>query len=220
MPFDPDAMVAMLTGFYPTPTIANLRRAYTERPDYFAGGRLFGSCGEKLLLPTGRAWDLMFDCGGPRARWQAIDVTDGGSGADDPFALETGPLDPLELPDILAPVRDDAFTQLVADALRELGASDDVLHGAATTLIEAGAPSGLGDALTSALDDAVRAQRDQQHEIESFRPEDVAQAAEDGRLVTDARPGMPDDGDLDPTADVEPGDPGPPPRDDTERPEK
>lgn len=219
MPFEPGAMVAMLKSFYPVVTIANLRRAQQERSEYFGGGALFGSCGEKLRLPTGQVWDLMFDCGGLNAHWQAIEPGEGGGGGDDPFSLEPGPLDVLELPEIVPPVPDGAFTQLVADAIRELGASDDILHQAGTVLVEANAPSGLGDALSAALDDAMRAQRDQQHEVESFRPEDVARAADDAHAVTDTRPGMPSDSELNPTAEVEPGDPGPPPRDDKQNPE-
>jgi hypothetical protein len=218
MPFDPGAMVTMLQAFYPVPTVANLRRASQERPDYFAGGTLFGSCGEKLLLPHGQAWDLMYDCGGLNARWQAIDVTAGGGPSDDPFALDPGPLDRLELPDATPPVPDDTFTQIVAGALRELGASDDQLQLAGTVLVEASAPTGLGDQLSAALDDAMRAAEGQQRAIDALTPEDLARAAGDAKTVTDARPGIPDDGDAVPPAQDEPIDPGPAPDIQNDRP--
>jgi hypothetical protein len=63
-PFDPVALLAMLQAFYPTPSGAALAQARAERPEYFAGGELFGSKGDKLRLGDGRVFDCIFAAGG------------------------------------------------------------------------------------------------------------------------------------------------------------
>lgn len=134
-PFDPVALLVMLQAFYPIPTVINLQRARRERPEYFAAGTLFGSSGEKLLLPDGRAFDLIFDAGGPRAHWQVIPAggTDGGN--DDLFPLEPGPLAPLDPGFFPAPIPDSEFEGLMAGALGELQHEPAALAAAAQTIV-------------------------------------------------------------------------------------
>jgi hypothetical protein len=80
-PFDPAALVAMLRAFYPIVGRAALRRARSERPEYFAGGTLIGSSQTHLQLADGRIFDLILNEGAPQGQtaWQALDVTDGGT---------------------------------------------------------------------------------------------------------------------------------------------
>lgn len=217
MAFDPGAFVTMMVTFYPVVTIANLRRAREERPDYFGGGHLFGTCGEKLRLPTARIWDLMRDCGGRNAAWQAIDVTDGGGGGDDPFVLDRGPLDELELPPIVTEGGETVFTNLVAAALVELGGSDDVLDHAGDLIVEGGATSGLSDALQADLSEAVGARQGERQALDALNVSELLDATNDNADVAEGEPGTPDLGDDDPPAEEDPRDPGPRPRDDDDR---
>ncbi len=95
-PFDPWALLAMLLAFYPTPSAAALRQARAERPEYFAGGLIIGSKGDKLELPDGRVWDLIYAAGGLPGdqRWQVLEVT--GDAGGDGWGLEPGPLTPID----------------------------------------------------------------------------------------------------------------------------
>jgi hypothetical protein len=125
-PFDPDALLAMLLAFYPTPSAAALRQARAERPDYFAGGTLIGSKGDKLRLGDGRVFDLVFASGGlpGQQRWQVIDVTNDPGSAGDPFALEAGPLTPIDSTDVWPGSPAPGFESYVAG---ELGALDGTI---------------------------------------------------------------------------------------------
>lgn len=137
-PFDPVALVVMLLTFYPVVSVPALQLARAERPEYFAGGVLGGSKGEKLTLPDGRVFDLIYAAGGPPSamRWQAIDVTDGGGGDADPWPLEDGPLTPLEETFVFPPRQDGRFESLVTRELEALGGADDVLQRAAQAVTE------------------------------------------------------------------------------------
>lgn len=153
-PFDPYALLAMLLAFYPVVSVMNLIRARAERPDYFAGGTLFGSCGEKLRLPDGRVWDLIYDCGGPNARWQAIEPGPGGDGGGDGFELEPGPLTPLDETTAIPPLSDPSFEPLVTDSIGEVRTLEGLMGDAATTMTTDAAPGAIGDALDAALGEA------------------------------------------------------------------
>lgn len=135
-PFDPVALVAMLNAFYPVVSAAVLAFARTERPEYFAGGVLFGSKGDKLRLPDGREFDLIFAAGGPveQRRWQCI--IPGPAGDDDPFALEAGPLLPLDGSRFTTPAPASEFEGLMARGLEQLAGADTTLGSAATTVTE------------------------------------------------------------------------------------
>lgn len=137
-PFDPTALLVMLLTFYPVVTPANLQRARTERPEYFSGGILFGSKGDKLRLPDRREWDLIVASGGPVSgrRWQVLFIDPNAPVVDDPFALEDGPLTPIDEQATLPPLEDHTFELLAAQHLEELGAVDGQLHRAAQTIIE------------------------------------------------------------------------------------
>lgn len=69
-PFDPSALVAILSAFYPDVSTASLAKARAERPGVFQGGTLVGD-GSQLQLPDGRLFDLI----GPRG-WQVVRHSD------------------------------------------------------------------------------------------------------------------------------------------------
>jgi hypothetical protein len=95
-PFDAVALLAMLLAFYPTVNASELARARRERPEYFAGGTLLGSKGDKLRLPDGRIFDLIQNAGGlpGQQRWQVIEP---GPSVPEPWPLEAGPLTPIDV---------------------------------------------------------------------------------------------------------------------------
>jgi hypothetical protein len=133
-PFDPQALLVMLLTFYPIVSVAELQRARAERPEYFAAGTLFGTVGEKLLLPDGRAFDLIYDASGPLAsrRWQVIEAGPGGDG--DPFGLEAGPLGPVDEPTAVPPLSDPTFVPLVSGAIGELSVLEQRIGDSGTTI--------------------------------------------------------------------------------------
>lgn len=97
-PFDAAACLAMLVAFYPIVGPGALLRARSERPEYFAGGTIGGREGDKLTLPDGRVFDCIFQVNTPQQHWQMLLLSaEGGSGGEiDPFALEDGPLVPID----------------------------------------------------------------------------------------------------------------------------
>jgi hypothetical protein len=133
-PFDPHALLVMLLTFYPIVSVAALQRARAERPEYFAAGTLFGSKGEKLLLPDGRAFDLIFAAGGlpGQQRWQVIEAGPGGDG--DGFGLEAGPLAPVDEPTAVPPLSDPTFVPLVSGAIGELHVLEQRIGDSGTTI--------------------------------------------------------------------------------------
>lgn len=132
----------MLLAFYPDVSAAALARARQERPDYFAGGTLGGSHGDKLFLPDGQIWDLIFAVdGGGIPRWQAIQASSGGGGGDDDrFPLEPGALVPLDEAQWPVPAPVPIFEPLVAGALIELGGAAGVLDSAQVGIGEHSSP--------------------------------------------------------------------------------
>lgn len=143
VPFSADALLAMLLAFYPVVGPAALARARQERPDYFAAGTLIGRHGDALKLPDGRIFDLIFDVLGPGMRWQVLEDRGDGAGTDvdDPFALEEGPIVPIDESAWPEPAPVPVFGPLVADRLSELGASDTVIGLAYNTAVEGAAAS-------------------------------------------------------------------------------
>lgn len=140
-PFDGVALVAMLVTFYPVVSPAQLRLARNERPEYFSGGKVIGSKGDKLELPDGRVFDLIFAAGGPPSgmRWQCIEAGPGDGG--DPWPLEPGPLTPIDEPAPIGTTGDTTFQQLMGGALEELGFPDVTLAAAAQTVSELTPPA-------------------------------------------------------------------------------
>lgn len=137
-PFDPAALVAMLLAFYPAVSVAALVRARRERPEYFAAGELFGTHGEKLRLPDGRIFDLIFDVDGPRRRWQAVDVTGEVPGGSESFPLEPGPLEPIDVETVLPPPLEPVFAALVAGYLGDVQRAAGAIGVAAGDIVAAG----------------------------------------------------------------------------------
>lgn len=155
----------MLLAFYPVVGPAALRRAREERPDYFAGGEVRGTEGDKLWLGDGRKFDLIFQVNTPGQAWQVLELfgVDGAAAPDDPFRLEDGPLVPFDLSAFPRPPREDTFTPIAADAAGELATVDGALHLAHTTIAEAADPAALdaldvdgGGDLDSAIEGAHR----------------------------------------------------------------
>lgn len=145
-PFDPIALLAMLRAFYPEATVANLRRAREERPEYFAGGALFGSKGEKLRLPDGRVFDLIFATGTSQARWQVLEDTGGGGGGGG-WPLENGPLTPIDPQRFPVMVSDPIFVSLAAGRLAELHTTEEAIGAREARMLEAADPGALDDEL-------------------------------------------------------------------------
>ena len=152
-PFDQVACLAMLLAFYPTPSPANLALALRDRPEYFHGAQLIGHSGDKIVLPDGRIFDVIFAVDGPVAgrRWQMLEAGPGGGDAS-PWPLEPGPLTPLDEPAAPAPASTE-FEQIIAGALEQLGGSDGVLAAAATRVSDGAAALALVDAGGAELDD-------------------------------------------------------------------
>lgn len=128
----------MLVTFYPTVSAANFARARIDRPEYFAGGVIFGSKGDKLRLPDGREWDCIVAAGGPPEgrRWQCVLIVPTGPGPENPFVLEEGPLVPIDEAGFVPPRTPPAFAALVARELAPLEGSDQILAGAAQPIAE------------------------------------------------------------------------------------
>jgi hypothetical protein len=156
-PFDATALLAMLLTFYPIVGPAALARARSERPEYFAAGTIGGKGGDKLLLPDGRVFDLIYGVSGPsdQWRWQVVELGLGIEPPPDPFALEPGPITPIDLSAFLPFDRAPTFAPLVARELAALPALDAGLF-VARQAIAAGAaafrPGDLDADLGEAID--------------------------------------------------------------------
>lgn len=178
-PFDPTALLAMLLTFYPIVSVAALARARSERPAYFAGGTLFGSTGEKLRLPDGRVFDLIFDASNPdpaRRRWQVIEPS-GGQTTANGFTLEPGPFTPIDEGAWFRPTAAPVFVPLVAEALRGLGSADGLLGTAASTLIAASSPAALEAVFSDTIDPAENRIGSSRNLLNAADPSDIIVAS-------------------------------------------
>jgi len=174
-PFDPTALLAMLLTFYPLVSVAELQRARRERPDYFAGGVLFGSTGEKLRLPDGRVFDLIFDASNPdptRRRWQVIEPGPGRPD-DETFPLERGPFTPIDGGRWPAPSGVNVFVPLVAAAYASLGDADGLFGRAASTIVEASSPAALTTMFHSTIDKAEGTIGSSRNRLNAADPSDI-----------------------------------------------
>lgn len=212
-PFDPFALVAMLTVFYPVVSSASLARAFAERREYFAGGRLTGSKGDKLTLPDGRVWDLIFAAGGPPAarRWQALDVTEDGPAPNDPFALEDGPLTYLDEELGTLPPIGETFEALVAGHLAAFGDSDGLLARAAVDVAEFDGARRVADDYDRTIVPALEGHANVGRALDGQDLGDELDAAGGAGEIIDATGPLYDDP---PPADLPEPDPGDPPPDD------
>lgn len=182
-PFDPVALLTMLLTFYPVVNGSELARARRERPEYFAGGVLFGSKGDKLQLTDGRAFDLIANAGGAPGsqHWQVIPA--GPGGAADPWPLEPGPVVPLDLPDTVRSGPTNQFEALVGGALASLGATDDSLGGAAEQLAASADAGGMVDDGGAGLEPLERVAEEVTH---SRSADDVAGVLDNANNVSGA----------------------------------
>lgn len=212
VPFDPVALLAMLLAFYPVVGPAALLRARAERPDYFAGGEIRGTKGDKLWLPDGRKYDLIFATGSPAQHWQVLGPLPDGAGAapDDPFALEDGPLARLDPARFVLLPRAPEFQPLVAAAVAEWSGHDTALATAHASMVEGADPIAL-DLAGGELDGAEGALGPHHALLDQANPADVIG-------TTDAH-GATIDSELDALDEIVPGPidphvptPRPPPR--------
>lgn len=210
-PFDPIALLSILLTFYQPATVENLRRAHRERPEYFAGGELFGTNGEKLRLPDGRVWDFIFDVGGPQARYQAIDVTagDGDSGA---FPLEPGPLRPIAVDSVIPPPSSgQSFESLFAGALGELGAAEGAIGHHEQIIAGAADPIGLDAEFEDTIGRAAATLEGDRFAFAALDPGALLDRSTEQQFGIDGVDReLPNPDDTPPDMDVE--DPGQPPR--------
>lgn len=209
-PFDPTALVAMLLAFYLNVSAGDLARARVERPDYFSGGTLGGSHGDKLFLPDGRIWDLIFAVdGGGIPRWQAIEATSGASdGAELLFPLEPGPFLPIDGAQFPEPMPAPLFEPLVAVHLGELAHTDDTLDGARLGILEHSSPDPLQHVAILTIDPADAAVADELAALHLSVP-DTELATTTGSSGTIARHQA--DYTEPPPVELPPYDPGAPP---------
>lgn len=207
-PFDPVALLAMLQAFYPVVGPAALARARAERPDYFSAGAIIGTSGDKIRLPDGRIFDLIFDTNGPHTRWQALDVGTGTGGPDveDPFALEAGPLVPVDLSAWSFSTPGPVFESLVAGHLAQVGPLAGGLDGSLETLTLASSPRGLENAFGATIGAAVEQLAAEGYALDGIAPFDVVAAVAAAGPAIDAEAGSFDEP---PPAEVTP-DPAPP----------
>jgi hypothetical protein len=218
-PFDAAALLAVLLAFYPVVSVASLQRARAERPEYFAAGTLGGSKGEELFLQDGRVFDLIAAAGGPPSgrHWQVIDVTNDPGGAADPFALEEGPLTPLDEDDTLPSPPGESFVTLVADELSAFGATDEHLALAAAAVVEFDGGADLDNASGELLDpaiehhDAMRSALDQDDPADELEAAGLSRDQIDGELQRFDEPTPPDIPEPDPGRVPRTDDDGTPP---------
>lgn len=216
-PFDPGALLVMLLTFYPIVSVATLQRARAERPEYFAAGQLGGSKGEKLTLPDGRVFDLIFAAGAAPSvqRWQAIDVTNDPGTPGDGLTLDPGPLAPLDDLAIALPRVGDVFESLVSGELAALDGADGVLQAAAAAATDTDLAASLGFRYAQRVEPAIEAHGALRAALEADNPiAEVGAADEHSRVPGVAAHQYADD----PPPDLDEPDPGTPPGDDEETP--
>ncbi len=175
-PFDRWALLAILLAFYPTPSAAALRQARAERPEYFAGGAIIGSKGDKLQLSDGRIFDLIYAAGGMpgEQRWQVLEVT--GEGGSDEWALEAGPLAYLDPATIPAPGYNNELERLWGETWASLGNSDAGMVAAANEIASVGDAAPLENSFESDVGGAAGAVDDQLRSLHVLDPADVIDA--------------------------------------------
>lgn len=174
-PFSPAALVVMLVTFYPDVSAAALVRARLERPEYFAGGVLGGSHGDKMSLPDGSGWDLIYDVENATGNrhWQCIPAGGDATAGDPTFALEPGPLVPIDQAQWPAPSPQAVFLPIVADAFSDLTGVDALLASAASTMAEASSSAAFDAAVSGAIGDGDAARAGELEAARGATPDDV-----------------------------------------------
>jgi hypothetical protein len=209
-PFDPFALVAMLSAFYPVVTPANFARARAERPEYFAGGFIMGSKGDKLTLPDGRVFDCIFAAGAPvtERRWICIDVTNEKGGPVDAFPLEPGPLVPLDEAIVIFGDGGTDFAGLVGGHLADFGGSEGLLDRAAHDVTETPIDVSIAAGYAQTIDPAGEQNAAIRAALNADNPVDVLERAEAHNGVVDSESGKYDE---EAPPDIEAPYPGEPP---------
>lgn len=269
-PFDPDALLAILSAFYPDVSTASLAKARAERPGVFSGGSLIGD-GSQLQLPDGRIFDVIGPSGwqvvahsddpaaagvwdgnriaafflsyglvvapsvisqweGYLSKWgwknpnyflfrisHAQELVDAGkadplppdTGSGDPFALEDGPLTPIdEAINFFGFGSAPTMESIVSDQLGALDGSDaqlDGVQGSVESFDPAGASASIDD---GSLEDAADAHANASAAANTETIDDVAGATEgQGAGIDPIRGGY----DETPPPDITAPDPGDPP---------
>lgn len=217
-PFDPFALVAMLTAFYPVVTPANFARARSERPEYFAAGRIVGSKGDKLQLPDGRVFDCIYAAGAPvsERRWICIDVTNEKGGPVDAFPLEPGPLEPLDEAMAIFPATGSDFAGLVGRHLEDFGGSEGLLDRAARDVVETPIDVFVAEGYARTVDPAAEHHAAIRAALDADNPIDVLERAESHDGIVNEQSGHYDE---EPPPDVEAPYPGEPPDEGPRNPE-
>lgn len=185
-PFDPDALVAMLRAFYPQPSGAAFALARAQRPEYFAGGVIFGSKGDKLRLPDGREYDCILAAGGPPSSraWMCSLIEPGDPGVDDPFALDDGPLAYIDDGVVIFPGDVPDFEQLVVTELGALDGAEGVLDRAGADVQVAADPDRFDGSYRALVDPAREAHVRLRNALDGDDPMDVIEStnAHDGEI--------------------------------------
>lgn len=219
-PFDPAALLTMLLAFYPIVSAAAFAQARRERPEYFAGGQIFGSKGDKLRLPDGREFDCIIAAGGPASgrRWSCSEIVDDPNAVPDPFELEPGPLDPVDEDMAIFAESRDTFAALVAGELDALTGADGVLQNAGDAVGAADLAGGLEDSYRRLVEPAAVAHAGTVTALDADDFGDVIAATESHGAAIEAGEAAYAD-ELPPAlAEPDPGNP-PPPEPDEPKPE-
>lgn len=185
-PFDGAALVAMLQAFYPAVSAAAFARARSERPDYFGGGVIFGSKGDKLRLPDGREFDCIQAAGGPPSgrRWTCSLIDPNAGGDDDPFALEDGPLAFVDEETVIFPGGDPSFESLVTGPLGTLDGAEAALDGSAEAIVAWDGADRVDGSYRALVEPATEAHKRIRAALDNDNPADVIAAtnAHDGEI--------------------------------------
>jgi hypothetical protein len=185
-PFDPAALVAMLRSFYPAPSGAAFVRARGERPEYFAGGTIFGSKSDKLRLPDGREFDCIVAAGGPAAgrAWQCALIDPNAPGAADPFPLEPGALEPIDEDMVIFPGGEPPLEGIVAADLSGLDGADGILEAGAADVAAFDGATVLDDTYRDLVEPAAEHHAGVRAALDADDPADVIDAtnSHDGEI--------------------------------------
>lgn len=210
-PFDPAALLAMLLAFYPVVSAAAFSQARAERPEYFAGGVIFGSKGDKLRLPDGRQFDCIKAAGGPASgrRWTCSLIDPTAPGEPDPFPLEDGPLVPADEDAAIGPALTWDLESRWASEMGALAGTDGVLATAATAAAEFPGAADLEDSYARTIEPAAAAHVAIRQALDGDDPSDELGAIDDhGNIIAATEPDYIED----PTPDIAEPDPGTPPK--------
>lgn len=143
--------------------------------------------------------------------WVAVIRTEVPGGAPDPFALEPGPVDPLDEEAFPPPTPREIFGPLVDDAVAQLGDTDGVLLVASNTVAEESSPDPVANAYAEHIDGAWAAIGEHEQRLNDADPStliDTTNSHDSVIAVNDANYDQPPP---DSVAEPDPGQPPHPP---------